>query len=86
MIWTLIGIGLVIIGNILNFIDKHQSKVDLEYAAVCTFLPGIIITIVCVLAIMFGHMGINNQIQKNNIEYDSLCMRLEIINSDYEDI
>ena len=86
MICTLIGISLIIISIILNIIDEHQYKVDLENAIIFTFLLGILITVFCSVAIIFGHMGVNNQIQKNKIEYDSLCKRLEIINSEYEDI
>ena len=44
------------------------------------FLIGCIIPIIC------AHVGENKNIEMNNIEYESLCNRLEIVNSDYEDM
>lgn len=42
--------------------------------------------ICCVVGIICAHVGENKNIEMNNIEYESLCNRLEIINSDYEDM
>lgn len=42
--------------------------------------------ICCVVGIICAHVGENKNIEMNNIEYESLCNRLEIVNSDYEDI
>lgn len=42
--------------------------------------------ICCVIGIICAHVGENKNIEMNNIEYESLCQRLEIINSDYEDM
>lgn len=42
--------------------------------------------ICCVIGIICAHVGENKNIEMNNIEYESLCNRLEIINSDYEDM
>lgn len=42
--------------------------------------------ICCIIGIICAHVGENKNIEMNNIEYESLCNRLEIINSDYEDM
>lgn len=42
--------------------------------------------ICCVIGIICAHVGENKNIEMNNIEYESLCQRLEIVNSDYEDM
>lgn len=42
--------------------------------------------ICCVIGIICAHVGENKNIEMNNIEYESLCNRLEIVNSDYEDV
>lgn len=42
--------------------------------------------ICCVVGIICAHVGENKNIEMNNIEYESLCNRLEIVNSDYEDM
>lgn len=45
-----------------------------------------IFLICCVVGIICAHVGENKNIEMNNIEYESLCHRLEIVNSDYEDM
>ena len=47
---------------------------------------GFICLIFCIIGIICAHVGENKNIEMNNIEYESLCNRLEIINSDYEDM
>lgn len=47
---------------------------------------GFICLICCIIGIICAHVGENKNIKINNIEYESLCQRLEIINSDYEDM
>lgn len=47
---------------------------------------GFICLICCIIGIICAHVGENKNIEMNNIEYESLCQRLEIINSDYEDM
>lgn len=47
---------------------------------------GFICLICCIIGIICAHVGENKNIEMNNIEYESLCHRLEIINSDYEDM
>lgn len=42
--------------------------------------------ICCIIGIICAHVGENKNIEMNNIEYESLCNRLEIVNSDYEDM
>ena len=45
-----------------------------------------IFLICCVIGIICAHVGENKNIEMNNIEYESLCQRLEIVNSEYEDM
>ena len=40
----------------------------------------------CIIGILCSHVGENKNIEMNNIEYESLCQRLEIVNSEYEDM
>ena len=49
-------------------------------------IVGFICLICCVIGIICAHVGENENIEMNNIEYESLCHRLEIVNSDYEDM
>ena len=45
-----------------------------------------IFLICCIFVIISAHVGENKNIEMNNIEYESLCQRLEIVNSEYEDM
>lgn len=47
---------------------------------------GFICLICCIIGILCAHVGENKNIEMNNIEYKSLCQRLEIVNSEYEDM
>lgn len=49
-------------------------------------IVGFICLICCIIGIICAHVGENKNIEMNNIEYESLCHRLEIVNSDYEDM
>ena len=40
----------------------------------------------CIIGILCAHAVENKNIEMNNIEYESLCQRLEIVNSEYEDM
>ena len=47
---------------------------------------GFIFLIGCIIGIICAHAVENKNIEMNNIEYESLCQRLEIVNSEYEDM
>ena len=47
---------------------------------------GFICLIGCIIGILCAHAVENKNIEMNNIEYESLCQRLEIVNSEYEDM
>ena len=47
---------------------------------------GFVCLICCIVGIICAHVGENKNIEMNNIEYESLCQRLEIVNSEYEDM
>ena len=47
---------------------------------------GFVCLICCIVGIICAHVGENKNIEMNNIEYEGLCQRLEIVNSEYEDM
>ena len=72
-----------------TFIGKCDKILwrDIDYDAP-TFISmiGFIFLIGCIIGIICAHAVENKNIEMNNIEYESLCNRLEIVNSDYEDV
>ena len=72
-----------------SFIGKCNKILwnDIEYdIPIIISIINFICLICCVIGILCGHVGENKNIETNNVEYESLCQRLEIINSDYEDM
>ena len=45
-----------------------------------------IFLIICLSLIIANYITATTDVEKNHIEYESLCKRLEIVNSDYEDV
>ncbi len=72
-----------------TFIGKCDKILwrDIDYDAP-TFISmiGFIFLIGCIIGIICAHAVENKNIEMNNIEYESLCQRLEIVNSEYEDM
>lgn len=83
MIIFFIGCILMILGYI--FMNKIENDIG-NYLGLGSFLLGFIIFFTSIVLIVCSHVGVNTEIMKKEIEYESLCDRLEIINSDYEDI
>ena len=72
-----------------SFIGKCDKILwrDIEYdIPVVLSVVGFICLICCIIGIICAHVGENKNIEMNNIEYESLCQRLEIVNSEYEDM
>ena len=72
-----------------TFIGKCNKILwrDIDYDALTLIsMIGFIFLICCVIGIICAHVGENKNIEMNNIEYESLCQRLEIVNSEYEDM
>ena len=72
-----------------SFIGKCDKilwrDIDYDTPALISMIVFICL-ICCIIGIICAHVGENKNIEMNNIEYESLCNRLEIVNSDYEDM
>ena len=72
-----------------SFIGKCDKILwrDIYYDAPAFIsMIGFIFLIGCIIGILCAHVGENKNIEMNNIEYEGLCQRLEIVNSEYEDM
>ena len=89
MILTLIGIGVLIIAFSAERQAEHADSRTYEswdFLHWFCFWSGLIIASLCVMAIIYTHIGVNKKIAQHDIEYKALCKRLEIVNSEYEDL
>lgn len=65
--------------------DKTYNEVLIECGIVAAVV-GTIVAIVIVFLIIMAHVGVDATIEKNRIEYESLCKRYELITSEFEDV
>lgn len=83
MIITIIFVLMIIIGLIAAKIDKYGNFDILEYL---TTTLGVVGLFFCVIIISTQHVCASKMIYSNQIYHDGLCKRLEIVQSDYEDV
>lgn len=92
MIIFLIGIAILLIGIIAAIIELKVNINNSSLEEALLWISGIGIGIgasavfIMFLVIIINHAGIDAEIHKYEIEHDGLVKRLEIINSDYEDV
>lgn len=86
MIWTLLGIGLLIVGGILLYVECKTYIDACFYTGVVTFISGLIIAIICILNLIGGHCAVDKSIYDAELEYNALIKQVEAVNSEYEDV
>lgn len=79
---ALIGIVICILSNKIERL--FYSDLDIVGAILVIFSVGVFI--ICAFMIFSVHFSENAEIAKDQIKYDSLCKRYEIIQSEYEDV
>jgi hypothetical protein len=84
MILTIIAMLMIPVGVWMVRKDKYEGIV---YgigllSAVC----GGLIAFIMAVCIICAHVGVDARIEENRIEYEALCERQEIVESEYEDV
>lgn len=84
MILTIIAMLMIPVGVWMARKDKYDGIVyGIGFLlTVC----GVILAFSMAICIIFVHIGVDVKIEKNRIEYESLCERYEIVTSEYEDV
>lgn len=84
MILMIITLVATIIGLWIVYKDEYSGAIIGIGAALAVFGG---VTAVIMAIIIFGeHICVDTTIEKNRIEYESLCERNEIVMSEYEDV
>lgn len=96
MIWVFICFGTFILGFVFYKLGDylyyrkdviHSSSRDvLETIGIVGLFFGGITSGICLMILLGKNAGVSNVIEKDNIKYESLCKRLEIVESEYEDV
>ena len=84
MILTIIAVIVTFIGIVI--LDKRKcDRTACELGFWFTVCGGVAVFGIAVY-IICAHVGVNATIEENRIEYESLCERQEIVESEYEDV
>jgi hypothetical protein len=85
MIFTLIVLVSAILAVACHILDNYTNK-DLDMACVIFAAIALLVGGGSFTAFACSHTGVTRQIEKRQIEYQSLVKRVEIVNSEYEDV
>lgn len=85
MILTIITLLAVAIGVAMIRKDEYEEGVVFGLGILFT-VGGGVIAFIMAMTIIINHVGVNAVIEENRIEYESLCERQEIVESEYEDV
>ena len=92
MIWTLIFLGVTILGIVLFLLDIGNVINDYDLSSLVGGIGAVLaafgafVSVVMLAVILVSHVTSDNDIQTKRIEYDGLTKRLEIVNSEFEDV
>ena len=84
MILTIIAMLMIPVGVWMIRKDEYEGIVY-GIGLLFTACGGILAFTMSIL-IIISHVGVDATIEKNKIEYESLCERYEIVTSEYEDV
>lgn len=75
---------MLVLGIIIECKCSYDFDTDIGGALLTVF--GTVALSVSLIMIIVTHATVNKTIQQNKIEYDGLCKRYEIVQSEYEDV
>lgn len=84
MILTIITLLAIAIG--VTMIRKGEYEEIVYGLGLLLTVGGGLIAFVMAICIIGAHVGVVPQIEENRIEYEALCERQEIVESEYEDV
>lgn len=85
MILTIIVVLMISAGVWMVRKDEYEEGVLFGLGLLFT-VGGGLMAFFMAICIISAHVGVDATIEENRIEYESLCERQEIINSEYEDV
>lgn len=86
MILTIIAFAVLAVGLYMGIKGDKTCNVVLIDCGFGAAVIGLIAAVIMVFLIIGSHIGVDVTIEKNRIEYESLCKRYELIASEYEDV
>jgi hypothetical protein len=83
MLLFIFFLAIAIIGFVVMGLTDDEA---LDMIGGVCFGVGAIVACIMMLMIITEHVGVDATIAENQIEYESLCERKELISSEYEDV
>lgn len=83
MIFTMLALTAVVIG-VLTIIFSNSDTAD-TVGVGFTIIGGMFL-LIFIMLIAGMHLTASKHLEQNRIRYEGLCKRLEVVNSDYEDV
>lgn len=84
MILTIIAMLMIPVGVWMVCKDKYEGIV--YGIGLLLTVCGVVLAFSMVVCIIIAHVGVDARIEENRIEYEALCVRQEIVESEYEDV
>lgn len=84
MILTIIAMLMIPVGVWMVCKDKYEGIV--YGIGLLLTICGVVLAFCMAVCIIIAHVGVDARIEENRIEYEALCERQEIIESEYEDV
>lgn len=85
MILTIITVIATVVGVALLRKAEYSEGIVFGLGLLFTWC-GVLAAFCMAISIICAHVGVDAVIEKNRIEYESLCQRYEIVTSEYEDV
>lgn len=78
---------ITVVAAIIGFIVMRLTDNELiDMIGGIFFGVGCVVAVIFMMMIIAEHVGVSTTIAENQIEYESLCERQELISSEYEDV
>ena len=84
MILTIIAVIVTVVGIVMLWKGDYYEVVN--GLGFLFTVSGGLIAFIMAICIICAHVGVDAQIEENRIEYEALCERYEIVESEYEDV
>lgn len=84
MIIMILMVVLFITGVIIT--RRYEYYDDIDFFGIMMMVLSGAAIITCIIIIICIHVGVDYKINEDRMQYEGLCLRLETINSDYEDV
>ena len=87
MLLIIIFTAMIVLGFVFIYVNDHYyAKEGLAFVGGVLVAIDSVLLILSAIGIIVSHAYADNVVEKNKIEYEGLCKRYEIINSEYEDV